>query len=103
MSQEERDRLEWLKRAKDGVVSQCEAATRMGVTDRWVRKLLKRMKWHSDRVVVHGLRRRASNRRIAKSGARSGDRVAEAAGLARLRTDVRQRASRETARHRGER
>src|ERR1017187_9550769 len=65
MSQEERDRLEWLKRAKDGVISQREAARRMGVTDRWVRNLLKRMKRHGDRVVVHGLRGRASNRKIA--------------------------------------
>jgi len=44
MSQEERDKLEWLKRAKDGVISQREAARMMGVSDRWVRKLLKRMK-----------------------------------------------------------
>jgi transposase len=65
MSQEERDRLEWLKRAKDGVISQREAARRMGVSDRWVRKLLKRMKRQGDRVVVHGLRGRASNRKIA--------------------------------------
>jgi hypothetical protein len=33
-SQEERDKLEWLKRAKDGLISQCEAARKMGVTDR---------------------------------------------------------------------
>ena len=65
MSQEERDRLEWLKRAKDKVISQREAARRMGVTDRWVRKLLKRMQRQGDRVVVHGLRGRASNRKIA--------------------------------------
>src|SRR5271170_6362302 len=65
MSQEERDKLEWLKRTKDGVISQREAARRMGVTDRWVRKLLKRMKRQGDRVVVHGLRGRASNRKIA--------------------------------------
>ena len=44
MSQEERDRLEWLKRAKDKVISQRKAAERMGVSDRWVRKLLQRMK-----------------------------------------------------------
>jgi hypothetical protein len=37
----------------------------MGVTDRWVRKLLKRMKKRGDAVVVHGLRDRASNRKIA--------------------------------------
>jgi biotin operon repressor len=65
MSQEERDRLEWLKRAKDKVISQRKAAEKMGVSDRWVRKLLKRMKREGDRVVVHGLRRRASNRKIA--------------------------------------
>ena len=30
MSQEERDKLEWLKRAKDGVISQREAAAQDG-------------------------------------------------------------------------
>lgn len=64
MSQEERDKLEWLKRAKDGVVSQRKAAEKMGVSDRWVRKLLRRMKKQGDAVVVHGLRGRASNRKI---------------------------------------
>jgi hypothetical protein len=65
MSQEERDKLEWLKRAKDGVITQREAARKMGVTDRWVRKLLLRMNKCGDAVVVHGLRDRASNRKIA--------------------------------------
>jgi transposase len=65
MSQAERDELDWLKRAKEGSISQREAAKRMGVSDRWVRKLLKRMKREGDRVVVHGLRGRASNRKIA--------------------------------------
>jgi transposase len=65
MSQEERDRLELLKRAKDKVISQQEAARRMKVSDRWVRKLLARMKAQGDGVVVHGLRGRASNRKIA--------------------------------------
>src|SRR6266852_5614653 len=64
MSQEERDNLEWLKRAKDKVVSQRKAAQNMGVSDRWVRKLLQRMKSEGDRVVVHRLRGRASNRKI---------------------------------------
>jgi len=65
MSQEERDKLEWLKRAKDGLITQREAANKMGVSDRWVRKLLKVMKKRGDGVVVHGLRGRASNRKIA--------------------------------------
>lgn len=64
MSQEERDDLEWLKRARDGSISQREAAERMGVSDRWVRTLLKRMKAQGDAVVVHGLRGRPSNRKI---------------------------------------
>jgi transposase len=67
MSQEERDELNWLKQAKDGRITQREAAERMGVSDRWVRKLLKRMKREGDRVVVHGLRGRASNRRLPQA------------------------------------
>jgi hypothetical protein len=53
MNQEERDWLEWLKRAQDGVVTQRQAAEKMGVSDRWVRKLLVRMKTDGDGVVVH--------------------------------------------------
>jgi len=64
MSQEERDYLEWLKRAKDGSISQREAAEKMGVTARWVRKLMKRMAKQGDAVVVHGLRGRPSNRKL---------------------------------------
>src|SRR3954451_15315897 len=64
MSQEERDKLEWLKRARDKVISQREAAEKIGVSDRWIRKLLKRMKRQGDGVVIHGLRGRASNRKI---------------------------------------
>lgn len=65
MSQQERDWLYWLKRARDGKMTQREAAERMEVSERWVRKLLRRMKKQGDAVVVHGLRGRASNRKIA--------------------------------------
>ena len=64
MSQEERDWLEWLKRVQDGVITQRQAAAKMSVSDRWVRKLLLRMKTDGDAIVVHGLRGRSSNRRI---------------------------------------
>jgi hypothetical protein len=64
MSQRERDWLEWLKKARDGVVTQKQTAEKIGVTDRWVRELLKGMKERGDAVVVHGLRGRASNRRL---------------------------------------
>jgi DNA-binding Lrp family transcriptional regulator len=49
MSQEERDWLEWLKRARDKKMKQGEAAERMGISQRWVRKLLKQMKRDGDR------------------------------------------------------
>jgi transposase len=65
MSQEERDELDWLKRAREGSISQREAAGRMGVSDRWVRELLKRMSKQGDAVVVHGLRGRPSNRKLS--------------------------------------
>jgi transposase len=65
MSQAERDELHWLKKAKDGVITQREAAQRIGVTERWVRKLLQRMGQQGDAVVVHGLRGRPSNRKLA--------------------------------------
>lgn len=66
MSQEERDWLEWLKRARDGTLTQREAAEKMAVSERWVRKLLKRMKKGGDQVVVHGLRGQTSNRQISE-------------------------------------
>jgi transposase len=67
MSQAERDKLEWLKRARDRMLSQREAAQKMGVSERWVRQQLRRMKQRGDAVVVHGLRGRTSNRQIGTS------------------------------------
>lgn len=66
MSQEERDWLDWLKRAKEGAVTQRFAAEKMGITDRWVRSLLAQMQAKGDAVVIHGLRGRSSNRRIGE-------------------------------------
>ena len=102
MNQEERDWLEWLKRAQDGVVTQRQAAEKMGVSDRWGAQAVGA---HEDRW-----RRRCGARstrpdvepadRQADAGACHG--AAEASGVARLRADVRQRAVGETTRHRGE-
>ena len=64
MSQQERDELHWLKKAQEGRVTQREAGQRIGVSDRWVRKLLQRMGERGDAVVVHGLRGRPSNRQL---------------------------------------
>jgi DNA-binding Lrp family transcriptional regulator len=67
MSQKERDRLKVLQEAKEGAITQQEAAEQMGVTPRWVRKLLARMRKQGDRAVIHGLRGRNSNRKIPEA------------------------------------
>ncbi len=45
-------------------MTQREAAEKMGVSERWVRKLLRRRKKDGDEVVVHGLSGRASNHKL---------------------------------------
>ena len=67
MSQDERDKLHYLKQVKDKKMTQKEAACRMKITARWVRQLVKRMKRKGDRVVVHALRGRPSNHKIASA------------------------------------
>jgi hypothetical protein len=56
MSQQERDWLEWLKRTRNGMLTQKQAAEKMGATDRWVRELLGRLEECGDAAVVHRLR-----------------------------------------------
>jgi transposase len=57
--------LHWLKQAEAKQITQAQAAERMKVSERWVRKLLSRRKREGDRVMVHGLRGQRSNRRLA--------------------------------------
>jgi hypothetical protein len=65
LTQKQRDRLDVLKQAKRRQITQRRAAELMEVSERWVRKLLRRMKTEKDRVVVHKLRGRPSNRRMS--------------------------------------
>ena len=67
MSQQERDRLKILQEAKQRRIRQREAAEQMGVSQRWVRKLLARMRTRGDGAVIHGLRGRRSNRKIPEA------------------------------------
>jgi transposase len=67
MSQKERDRLQVLHEAKQRQITQKEAGEQIGVSERWVRKLLARMRKQGDRAVVHRLRGRRSNRKIAET------------------------------------
>ena len=63
LTQKERDRLE--QQAKRKQITQRRAAELMQVSERWVRKLLRRMKTEKDRVVVHKLRGKPSNPRLS--------------------------------------
>jgi len=66
LTQQERDWLDWLKQAKRKQIPQRQAAEQMKVSERWVRKLLQRMKREGDQVVVHKLRGKPSNRRLSE-------------------------------------
>jgi DNA-binding Lrp family transcriptional regulator len=66
MSQKERDRLKVLHEAKKRQMTQREAAEQMGMSQRWVGKLLARMRKEGDGAVIHRLRGRNSNRKIAE-------------------------------------
>ncbi len=67
LSQKERDRLVYLRLVHAGQLSVSEGARRAGVQGRHFRRLLRRFEADGDQVVVHGLRGRASNRRLPGS------------------------------------
>ncbi len=67
LSGKERDRLKVLHEVQGGHLTQGEAAGQLGISDREVRRLLVRIAAEGDRGVVHRLRGRASNRRLAES------------------------------------
>jgi len=65
LSQRERDRLKVLHEVQQKHLTQIAAATRLKVTDRQVRRMLGRIREHGDSALVHGLRGRPSNRKLA--------------------------------------
>src|SRR5438132_5289592 len=82
LSQRERDRLKVLHEVKQKHLTQVAAAERLKVTDRQVRRMLLRIREHGDGALVHGLRGRPSNRKLAarleqKVLARVGQRYAD--------------------------
>jgi transposase len=65
LRQDERDRLKVLHEVKQGHLTQRAAAEQLGISERWVRELVRRVRKKGDRAVVHGLRGRPSKRRIS--------------------------------------
>jgi transposase len=64
MTQAERDRRVALKKAKKKLITEKQAAAEIGVTERHVRRLLRKLRRKGDRAVLHELRGRPSNRRL---------------------------------------
>lgn len=67
MSQKDRERLKVLHEVRKRHITQVQAGKELGVTSRWVRELLRRIKARGDRAVVHGLRGKRSNRRLPEA------------------------------------
>jgi DNA-binding Lrp family transcriptional regulator len=65
MTQAERDRLMALKKAKKKLITQEQSAEEIGVTERQVRRLLRKLREKGDRAVIHELRGRPSNRKLS--------------------------------------
>ncbi len=64
MTQAERDRLVALKKAEKKLIAQKQAAEEIGVTEREVRRLLRKLLKKGDRAVIHELHGRRSNRKF---------------------------------------
>ncbi|MDQ2947583.1 MAG: hypothetical protein M3Y27_16895 [Acidobacteriota bacterium] len=67
MTQGDRDRLVTLRKAKKRLITQRQAAEELDVSVRQVKRLLYALKKCGDKAVIHGLRGKPSNRRMAES------------------------------------
>ncbi len=65
MSQSDRDRLKVLHEAEKRHVTQRQAGVQLKVSERWVRKLVARLRKEGDGGILHRLRGRASKRKLS--------------------------------------
>ena len=63
MTQADRDRLVALKKAASGAITQRQAAEELQLSERQVRRLLRKLRRGGDQAILHGLRGRRSNRK----------------------------------------
>ena len=78
LSTRDRDRLKVLHEVRQGHLTQRQAGGQLRISDRWVRKLLLRVKKEGDRGIVHRLRGRVSNRRLPEKLRRKALKLVEA-------------------------
>ncbi len=64
MSQADRDRLVALKKAASGATTQRQAAEELALSERQVRRLLRKLRAGGDANILHALRDRRSNRKM---------------------------------------
>jgi len=64
MTQQDRDRLVALKKARKGLITQRQAAAELDQSERHIRRLLKQLDARGDAALVHALRGRPSNRKL---------------------------------------
>src|ERR1700693_6132489 len=64
MTQQDRDRLVALKKARKGRITQRQAAAELDQSERHIRRLLKQLDARGDAALVHALRGRPSNRKL---------------------------------------
>ena len=64
MTQQDRDRLVALKKARKGLITQRQAAEELDQSERHIRRLLKQLNAKGDAAFVHALRGRPSNRKL---------------------------------------
>ena len=67
MTQADRDRLVTLRKAKKRLITQRQAAEELKLSVRQVKRLVSALKKRGDKAVIHGLRGKPSNQRIAKA------------------------------------
>jgi hypothetical protein len=67
MTQADRDRLVTLRKAKKRLITQRQAAEELRLSVRQVKRLVFALKKRGDKAVIHGLRGKPSNQRIAQS------------------------------------
>jgi transposase len=67
MTQTDRDRLVTLRKTKKGLITRRQAAEELGLSVRQVKRMVKALKKRGDKAVIHGLRGKPSNQRIAKT------------------------------------
>ena len=67
MSQRDWGRLKVLHAVEKGLLTQRQAGAQLRLSERWVRKLLVRLRQEGDRGIVHRLRGRASKRRLPEA------------------------------------